>query len=97
MCIRDRGTGDEGTMQRARSVSLLRDCETVFLFRQPNDELLALNVALYFTPLEMRYVRQLPKGVALVRYGRHRSIVRVVPDEDDQLFIDTDEAMRELA
>jgi hypothetical protein len=45
----------------------------------------------------MRYVRQLPKGVALVRYGRHRSIVRVVPDEDDQLFIDTDEAMRELA
>lgn len=91
------GTGDEGTMQRARSVSLLRDCETVFLFRQPNDELLALNVALYFTPLEMRYVRQLPKGVALVRYGRHRSIVRVVPDKDDQRFIDTDEAMRELA
>jgi hypothetical protein len=91
------GTGDEGTMQRARSVSLLRDCETVFLFRQPHDELLALNVALYFTPLEMNYVRQLPKGVALVRYGRHRSIVRVVPDAGDRCFIDTDEAMRELA
>ena len=36
----------------------------------------------------------LPKGVALVRYGAHRSIVRVEPDERDARFIDTDVAMR---
>jgi hypothetical protein len=29
-----------------------------------------------------------------VRYGAHRSIVRVRPDERDSAFIDTDRAMR---
>jgi hypothetical protein len=32
--------------------------------------------------------------VALVRFGSHRSIVRVRPDDVDRTFIDTDVAMR---
>jgi hypothetical protein len=43
---------------------------------------------------EERYLAALPKAVALVRYGAHRSIVRVRPDERDRAFIDTDRAMR---
>jgi hypothetical protein len=43
---------------------------------------------------EERYLTALPKGVALVRYGPHRSIVRVRPDEVDRTYIDTDAAMR---
>jgi hypothetical protein len=43
---------------------------------------------------EERYLSALPKGTALVRYGAHRSIVRVRPDGRDHMFIDTDRAMR---
>ena len=50
--------------------------------------------ALDLLELEERYLTALPKGVALVRYGEHRSIVRIVPDDRDRLFIDTDAAMR---
>jgi hypothetical protein len=44
-----------------------------------------------------RYLRALPKGSALVRYGAFRSVVRVTPDARDLSFIDTDAAMREGA
>jgi hypothetical protein len=43
---------------------------------------------------EERYLTALPKGVALVRYGAYRSIVRVEPDRRDVRFVDTDGAMR---
>jgi hypothetical protein len=43
---------------------------------------------------ELSYLTALPKGTALVRYGAHRSIVRVTPDSRDLRFIDTDRAMR---
>jgi hypothetical protein len=53
-----------------------------------------MSIALGLEPREEDYLVALPKGVALVRYGSHRSIVRVVPDERDLAFIDTDVAMR---
>jgi hypothetical protein len=31
-----------------------------------------------------------------VRYGAHRSVLRVLPDERDRRLVDTDGAMREL-
>lgn len=87
--------GDAGSVQRERARGLLRECETAWLFRQPPDEAAEMARALGLTGLESRYLRQLPRGVALVRYGAHRSVVRVRPDGRDRGFVDTDAAMRE--
>jgi type IV secretory pathway VirB4 component len=87
--------GDAGSAQRERAQGLLRECETALLFRQPPDEAREMAVALSLHPREVRYLNALPKGAALVRYGDHRSVVRVIPDERDRRFIDTDAAMRE--
>jgi type IV secretory pathway VirB4 component len=86
--------GDAGSIQRERAQGLLRECETAWLFRQPPDEAREMAVVLGLSPLEERYLSALSKGTALVRYGAHRSIVRVVPDRRDLAFIDTDRAMR---
>jgi type IV secretory pathway VirB4 component len=87
--------GDAGSAQRERAQGLLRECETAWLFRQPPDEAREMSLALGLSSREERYLTSLPKGVALVRYGAHRSIVRVRPDDNDVRFIDTDAAMRE--
>lgn len=89
--------GDQGSAQRERARGLLRECETAWLFRQPPDEAREMAVALGLAPLEERYLRALPKGSALVRYGAYRSVVRVTPDARDLSFIDTDAAMRDGA
>lgn len=86
--------GDVGSAHRERARGLLRECETAWLFRQPPDEAREMAVALGLHPREERYLSALPKGTALVRYGTHRSIVRVRPDDRDIAFIDTDHAMR---
>jgi type IV secretory pathway VirB4 component len=86
--------GDVGSVERDRARGLLRECETAWLFRQPPDEAREMALALGLEAREESYLVALPKGVALVRYGAHRSIVRVEPDERDDLFIDTDVAMR---
>jgi type IV secretory pathway VirB4 component len=87
--------GDAGSAQRERAQGLLRECETAWLFRQPADEAREMSLALGLSSREERYLTSLPKGVALVRYGAHRSIVRVQPDANDLGFIDTDAAMRD--
>lgn len=87
--------GDAGSAQRERAQGLLRECETALLFRQPPDEAREMAIALGLHPYEERYLVALPKGAALVRYGTHRSIVRITPDERDRGFIDTDAAMRQ--
>jgi type IV secretory pathway VirB4 component len=87
--------GDAGSAQRERAQGLLRECETALLFRQPPDEAREMGVALALHAREERYLTALPKGAALVRYGTFRSVVRVIPDDRDRLFIDTDGAMRE--
>jgi type IV secretory pathway VirB4 component len=86
--------GDVGSAHRERAQGLLRECETAWLFRQPPDEAHEMAVALALHRREERYLSALPKGAALVRYGAHRSIVRVRPDERDTAFVDTDRAMR---
>jgi hypothetical protein len=86
--------GDVGSAHRERARGLLRECETAWLFRQPPDEAREMAVALGLHRREERYLAALPKGAALVRYGAHRSIVRVRPDARDNAFIDTDRAMR---
>jgi type IV secretory pathway VirB4 component len=86
--------GNEGSAERERAQGLLRECETAWLFRQPADEASEMSIALGLSSRESHYLVALPKGVALVRYGAHRSIVRVVPDGRDLTFIDTDAAMR---
>lgn len=87
-------SGDDGSAQRERARGLLRECETGWFFRQPVDESHEMSVALGLSRLEERYLSELPKGVALVRYGAHRSIVRVTPNRRDVSFIDTDDRMR---
>jgi type IV secretory pathway VirB4 component len=87
--------GDVGSAQRERAQGLLRECETAWLFREPPDEARDMAGALGLTPREEQYLTALPKGVALVRYGRHRSIVRVQPTEHDLRYVDTDASMRE--
>lgn len=86
--------GDAGSVERERARGLLRECETAWLFRQPPDEASEMAAALGLRGREERYLTALPKGVALVRYGPHRSIVRVRPTDDDRSYIDTDAAMR---
>ena len=86
--------GDAGSAQRERARGLLRECESAFLLRQPPDEAREMAVALGLHAREERYLGVLPRGVALVRYGRHRSIVTITPDDQDRRFIDTDAAMR---
>jgi type IV secretory pathway VirB4 component len=89
--------GDAGSAQRERAQGLLRECETALLFRQPPDEAREMSVALGLHEREEQYLTALPKGAALVRYGAFRSVVRVIPDDRDRRFIDTDSAMREHA
>jgi type IV secretory pathway VirB4 component len=89
--------GDAGSAQRERAEGLLRECETALLFRQPPDEAREMAVALGLHPREERYLTSLSQGVALVRYGAHRSVLRVTPDERDRRLVDTDGAMREGA
>lgn len=86
--------GDAGSAQRERAQGLLRECETAWLFRQPPDEAREMAAALGLLAREELYLKGLPKGVALVRYGAYRSVVRVQPDESDRRYIDTDAAMR---
>ena len=86
--------GNAGSAQRERARGLLRECETAWLFRQPPDESREMALALDLHSREERYLIALPKGCALVRYGAHRSIVRVRPDGRDLSFVDTDQAMR---
>jgi hypothetical protein len=83
-----------GSAQRERALGLLRECETAWLFRQPPDEAREMAIALGLHEREERYLTAVPKGTALVRYGAHRSIVRVLPDAADVALIDTDAAMR---
>ncbi len=87
--------GDAGSAQRERAQGLLRECETAWLFRQPPDEAREMAQVLALHPKEQRYLASLAKGSALVRYGRHRSIVSFNPDHRDVRFIDTDAAMRD--
>lgn len=86
--------GDEGSANRARAQGLLRECETVWLFRQLNDELAELSRALGLSAVEQASLSQLSKGHVLVRYGNARSLVALQPDDRDRAFIDTDAAMR---
>lgn len=86
--------GDAGSVAWMRARGLLRECETAWLFRQPPDEAGEMTVALELSEREARYLVALGRGQALVRYGPHRSIVRVTPDARDRSFIDTDRAMR---
>jgi type IV secretory pathway VirB4 component len=86
--------GNLGSAERERAQGLLRECETAWLFRQPPDEARDMATALGLHQREERYLTALPKGVALVRYGAHRSIVRVEPDRRDMRFVDTDGPMR---
>jgi type IV secretory pathway VirB4 component len=86
--------GPDGSAQRERARGLLRECETALLFRQPPDEAADMAAVLGLTDLETRYLTALPKGRALARYGEHRSVVRVTPDQRDRTFVDTDAAMR---
>lgn len=86
--------GNSGSAQRGRAHGLLKECETMWLFRQPPDEASAMSEVVNLSSLEERYLLDIPKGVALVRYGRHRSIVRINPFDSDRAFIDTDAAMR---
>ncbi len=89
--------GDAGSVQRERAQGLLRECETAWLFREPPDEAREMAGALGLSAREESYLVALPKGVALVRYGPYRSVVRVRPDESDRDFVDTDAAMRAIA
>jgi type IV secretory pathway VirB4 component len=86
--------GERDSAQRERARGLLRECETAWLFRQPAPEAAEIAAALGLGAAEERVLRALARGAALVRYGAHRSVVRVEPDARDAGFVDTDAAMR---
>lgn len=86
--------GDEGSASRAMAQGLLRECETVWLFRQPTEEVAELTQTIGLSLAEGRALASLGKGTVLVRYGSARSVVAVEPDDADRAIIDTDRAMR---
>ena len=86
--------GASGSAQRARARGLLRESETVWLFRQPPDESTEMASVLGLGSLETRCLVELTRGAALVRYGSARSIVQLIPNERDASFVDSDQAMR---
>lgn len=86
--------GAEGSAQRARARGLLRECETVWLFRQPPDEAAEMAGVLGLSERETRVLSDLTRGEALVRYGRARSVVQVIPSPSDSEITDSDAAMR---
>lgn len=84
--------GDVGSRSYAAALSLLRDCDTHFIFRSADEDAATLAREFHLTETEQRYVTALPRGAALVRYGAYRSLVRCTPTSAD--LIDTDAAMR---
>ncbi len=86
--------GDAGSARRERARGLLRECETTWLLRQPTDEAADIAAALDLSAREVAALTALRRGEALVRYGPHRSLVRVRPGAADRDLIDTDQAMR---
>ena len=86
--------GGSDSAQRARARGLLRECETTWLFRQPSDESAEMASVLGLSERERRSLGELSRGAALVRYGSARSLVRVIPNQRDVTFIDSDHAMR---
>jgi type IV secretory pathway VirB4 component len=86
---------DQGSAQRAKVTSILRDCDTTVLFRQDPAELSLLDEVLALHLRERQYVTELTRGRALVRYGASRSIVRLEATSSDLRVIDTDRAMRD--
>ncbi len=86
--------GDADSRQREQARGLLRECESAWLMRQPADEAADMARALGLRPTEVAALTGLARGEALVRYGRHRSLVRLEPDDGDRDLIDTDAAMR---
>lgn len=87
------GVATQGTAHAARSLGLLADCETTVSFRCAPGDRTALASALDLTPCEQATVATLPRGVALVRFGAHRSVVRLTPQPHEWAFLDTDGAM----
>ena len=86
--------GAQGSAQRARAAGLLRECESMWLFRQPPDESVEMASVLGLSDREVRSLGELPRGTALVRFGDSRSLVHLTPDSQDLTFIDSDGAMR---
>lgn len=84
--------GDVGSRHYAAAMSLLRDCDTHFVFQATEGDVVSLAKEFGLTEREQRYVTALPRGAALARYGASRSLVRFEPTLDDH--IDTDGAMR---
>ena len=83
----------EGSVQRAHTTSMLRDCESVILLRQMPGDLELLDEVLALHENEYAALSRLPVGGALVRYGSGRSLVRFLPDDQDRRVIDTNAAM----
>ena len=89
-----KSVGAPDSAQHARALGLLRDCETVWLLRQPLDEATEMAAVLGLSEREARSLTTLARGAALVRYGTARSLVRLRADERDRALIDSDAAMR---
>jgi type IV secretory pathway VirB4 component len=86
--------GAQGSVTAALAAGLLRDVETSVLFAQPPAEAEALTAMLALTGAEREVVARLPRGSALWRVGRTRSVVRHAVAPYERELIDTDDAMR---
>jgi hypothetical protein len=88
---------DEGTAQRERVLSILRDCDSQFHLRQDPSERATLTTVARCSDRELAALMALPRGVVLARFGPHRSVVRLRPRADELDVIDTDAFMRASA
>jgi hypothetical protein len=84
--------GDVGSRNFAAAKSLVRDCDSHVIFHSTPGDVVAMQRELGLSDREARYVSEVGRGVALFRFGTHRSVVRFEPTPHD--LIDTDQAMR---
>lgn len=84
--------GDVGSRNFAAAKSLVRDCDAHVIFHSTPGDIGAMQRELGLSDREAQYVSEIGRGVALFRFGTHRSVVRFEPTPHD--LIDTDQAMR---
>ncbi len=88
------GVSDDRSRQRAWVNSMMRDCDTAFLFRHAATDVDLLHRVIDLSATERSWLPQLSRGSCVARFGRGRSVVSLTVSANEIAMTDTDERMR---